>query len=105
MTQFATPEALVPVSGRHYHRAAMPIYEFECARCQVRFEELIDSDAQAPACPSCGTINARRILSPVSPPGRVPRGAKVRDSESRRREREAARSERISEARKARKGT
>jgi putative FmdB family regulatory protein len=81
----------------------MPIYEFECAKCGGRFEELIDSDAPAPACPSCGAIQARRILSPVSPPGRVPHGAKVRDSESRRREREAARSERISEARKARK--
>jgi putative FmdB family regulatory protein len=83
----------------------MPIYEFECARCQGRFEELIDSDAPPPACPSCGTIKARRILSPVSPPSRVPRGARVRDSESRRREREAARSERISEAQKARKQT
>jgi putative FmdB family regulatory protein len=83
----------------------MPIYEFECARCRGRFEELIDSGAPPPPCPSCGTTRARRILSPVSPPGRLPRGAKVRDSESRRREREAARSERISDARKARKQT
>jgi putative FmdB family regulatory protein len=82
----------------------MPIYEFECGNCGVRFEELIDSDAPAPACPSCGATGARRILSPVSPPGRLEaRGPKARDSESRRREREAARSERISDARKARK--
>ena len=82
----------------------MPIYEFECARCQGRFEELIDSAAPPPPCPSCGTMHARRLLSPVSPPERVvPRGAKVRASESRRRDREAARSERISEARNARK--
>jgi putative FmdB family regulatory protein len=80
----------------------MPIYEFECAKCGSRFEELIGSDAPAPSCPTCGAIRPRRRLSPVSPPGRVPRGAKVRDSESRRREREAARSERVSEARKAR---
>ena len=84
----------------------MPIYEFECAKCQCRFEELIDSDAPVPACPSCGTMHARRLLSPVSPPERVvPRGAKVRDSDSRRREREAARGERISDARKARRET
>jgi putative FmdB family regulatory protein len=81
----------------------MPVYEFECEQCGERFEELMDSGAAAPLCPSCGAEGARRLLSPVSPPGRVPRGAKVRDSESRRREREAARRERISEARKARK--
>ncbi len=81
----------------------MPVYEFECEKCGVRFEELMDSNAAAPPCPECGADRARRLLSPVSPPAWVPRGPKVRDSESRRREREAARSERISEARKARK--
>ena len=84
----------------------MPIYEFECVKCGARFEELIDSDAPAPPCPSCGAIEARRILSPVSPPERLQaRGPGARDSESRRREREAARSERIAEAKKARKGS
>jgi len=82
----------------------MPIYEFECAKCGSRFEELMESGAEAPACPECGGDGARRRLSPVSPPERVtPRGAKVRDSESRRRERESARSERISDAQKARR--
>ena len=84
----------------------MPIYEFECAECGNRFEELMESGADAPACPSCGAGGGRRRLSPVSPPERVtPRGAKVRDSESRRREREAARSQRISDAQKARRTT
>jgi putative FmdB family regulatory protein len=81
---------------------AMPIYEFECEDCGSRFEELIKSGASAPACPSCGSGRTSRRLSPASPPGRVPRGAKVRDSESRRREREAARSDRIADAKKAR---
>jgi len=80
----------------------MPVFEFDCEQCGSRFEELMDSGAAAPTCPECGASDARRLFSPVSPPGRVPRGAKVRDSESRRREREAARSERISEAKKAR---
>jgi putative FmdB family regulatory protein len=93
------------VFGPHYHRRAMPIYEFECDKCGNRFEELVSSSAPAPSCPSCGSIRTARRLSPVSPPGRVPRGAKVRDSESRRREREAARGERIAEARKARKSS
>jgi putative FmdB family regulatory protein len=91
------------VIGPHYHRRAMPIYEFECGECGNRFEELVSSKGPAPACPSCGSTSATRRYSPVSPPGRVPRGAKVRESESRRREREAARGERIAEARKARK--
>jgi putative FmdB family regulatory protein len=80
----------------------MPVYEFECEKCGSRFDELMDPGAAAPDCPSCGARGARRLMSPVSPPGRVPRGPKVRDSESRRREREAARSERIAEAKKAR---
>jgi putative FmdB family regulatory protein len=80
----------------------MPIYEFECGQCGSRFEELVKSGSSTPACPSCKSSRTRRRLSPVSPPGRVPRGAKVRDSESRRREREAARSDRIADAKKAR---
>ena len=78
----------------------MPIYEFECANCGARFEELTDSGDVAAACPQCGSEQAERRFSQVSP-----RGSKVRDSESRRREREAARRERIGEARKARRSS
>jgi putative FmdB family regulatory protein len=80
----------------------MPIYEFECEECGARFEELIAADGAAPACPDCGAAGARRLLSNVSPPGRQPRGAAVRSDESRRREREAARGDRIAESRKRR---
>ena len=83
----------------------MPIYEFECDQCGSRFEELMASAGEAPVCPDCGADRTRRGLSPVSPPGRAPRGAKVRDSESRRREREAARSDRLADAKKARKSS
>jgi putative FmdB family regulatory protein len=80
----------------------MPIYEFECEQCPCRFEELVASGTDRIACPRCGSAQTSRLLSPVSPPGRQPRGARVRDSESRRREREAARRERLGEARKKR---
>ena len=80
----------------------MPIYEFECQRCGERFEELTASGATAPACPSCGANETRRLFSAVAPPGRLPRGAKVRDSDSRRRDREAARQDRMAEAKKRR---
>lgn len=80
----------------------MPIYEFECEGCGARFEELVAAGTEEMECPECGAAPARRLLSNVAPPGRQPRGAAVRSDESRRREREAARQERISEARKKR---
>jgi len=80
----------------------MPIYEFECEGCGARFEELVSADAQAPACAECGSQQTRRLISNVSPPGRQPRGAVVRSDESRRGEREAARTDRIAESRKRR---
>lgn len=80
----------------------MPIYEFECEECGARFEELVAAAAPPPACPECGSTRTGRLISNVSPPGRQPRGAAVRSDESRRREREAARADRISESRKRR---
>jgi putative FmdB family regulatory protein len=79
----------------------MPIYEFECEGCGAGFEELVAPGAEV-ACPKCGSVRVRRLFSTVAPPGRQPRGAKVRSGESRRREREAARQDRLSESRKRR---
>jgi putative FmdB family regulatory protein len=81
--------------------SVVPIYEFECSRCGSRFEELV-SGSRGVACPQCGEERTLRRFSPFAPPGRQPRGAKVRDSEARRVEREAGRSERLAEARKKR---
>lgn len=80
----------------------MPIYEFECEECGARFEELVAVGREAVACPECRSARTWRLLSNVSPPGRQPRGAGVRSDESRRREREAARQDRIAESRKKR---
>ncbi|HET8639379.1 MAG TPA: zinc ribbon domain-containing protein [Solirubrobacterales bacterium] len=80
----------------------MPIYEFECGRCGSRFEELTSEGAAPPACPSCGADRTRRLLSTVAPPARQPSGARVRSDESRRREREAARGERLAAAKRRR---
>lgn len=81
----------------------MPIYEFECGECGARFEDLVAAAAPPPACPECGAARTRRLISNVSPPGRQPRGAAVRSGESRRREREAARQDRMAQARKPKK--
>jgi putative FmdB family regulatory protein len=80
----------------------VPIYEFECEACGERFEELVAADAVTVTCPRCSSERTRRLMSSVSPPGRQPRGGAVRSDESRRREREAARHDRIAESRKKR---
>ncbi|HEX7245420.1 MAG TPA: zinc ribbon domain-containing protein [Solirubrobacterales bacterium] len=80
----------------------MPVYEFECEECGGRFEELVSSDARSVSCPACASERTRRLLSPVSPPGRQPRGAGVRSGESRRRERESARGERLAATKRKR---
>jgi len=80
----------------------MPVYEFECEECGNRFEELTSSETRALVCPACGAERTRRLLSPVSPAGRQPRGAGVRSGESRRRDREAARGERLAETKRKR---
>jgi len=80
----------------------MPIYEFECEECGARFEELVAAGATDVPCAECGATRTRRLLSNVSPPGRQPRGAGVRSNESQRREREAARKDRIVESRQKR---
>jgi putative FmdB family regulatory protein len=80
----------------------MPVYEFECEECANRFEELAPSDTRSLTCPECGSKRTRRLLSPVSPAGRQPRGAGVRSDEARRRERESARGERLAETKRKR---
>jgi putative FmdB family regulatory protein len=81
----------------------MPLYEFECEKCGERFEELMAAaDPPPPVCPRCTSRLIRRRLSAVSPPSRQPRGARVRSGESRRREGEAARQERLAETKRKR---
>jgi len=80
----------------------VPVYEFECEECGSRFEELAPSETRSLRCPACGSERSRRLLSPVSPPGRQPRGVAVRSGESQRREREAARGERLAETKRRR---
>jgi len=82
----------------------MPVYEFDCEQCGRRFEELLGGGADSTECPHCGSERIRRVLSGISPPARLHRGPRARDGESRRREREAARGERLREARKRRGG-
>jgi putative FmdB family regulatory protein len=80
----------------------MPLLDFECEKCSARFEELVLGEREV-VCPECGAGEVRRLYSPI---GRAPKvsmsRAAIRDSDSRRAEREVARKEKFSERRKKR---
>jgi len=40
----------------------MPLHDFQCARCNHRFEELV-KQGERPACPACGAAKATRLES------------------------------------------
>lgn len=46
----------------------VPIYDYACAGCDARFEELSRFDAPAPPCPTCGSGETERLLSPFLVP-------------------------------------
>jgi putative FmdB family regulatory protein len=42
----------------------MPIYEYQCSKCEKRFEELVlDKKPALVHCPECGTNEVSRLLS------------------------------------------
>lgn len=40
----------------------MPIYEYRCRHCALRFEQLVKL-GETPACPSCGAAGPERLFS------------------------------------------
>jgi len=70
----------------------VPIYEFECSKCEARFEELVPAGQTAP-CPQCKSSEVKRRYSAISE-GRIPvglTGKAAAESDAKRREREARR--------------
>jgi putative FmdB family regulatory protein len=47
----------------------MPIYEYRCRACGVRFEQLVRAGATV-ACPGCAGQQLDKLLSSVAPPGK-----------------------------------
>jgi putative FmdB family regulatory protein len=50
----------------------MPIYEFECAKCQEVFEAMRSvSDDESTSCPACGSTRVTKLVSAfgISKPG------------------------------------
>jgi putative FmdB family regulatory protein len=80
----------------------MPLYDFRCRACGARFEERTAASEVAP-CPSCGSEETERLLSPFAGPFTVaPRGLAARRSNATRRVREEQRQERKEERRRQR---
>lgn len=53
----------------------MPIFEYRCRGCGVRYEALVTGAGQAsPACPRCGAEDVERLLSAFAV-GRTPGGS------------------------------
>lgn len=49
----------------------MPIYEYRCVVCGVKFEELVlSSKAAPPVCPECGAEEPQRLFSVFASAGK-----------------------------------
>lgn len=56
----------------------MPIYEYTCKSCKMKFEKLVRSMAEQTAiCPSCGSKKTERELSVFAVPSESPRGGSM----------------------------
>jgi len=54
----------------------MPIFEFRCERCGVEFERLVFSSGQnSEACPDCGSLETRKVLSVFASGGGLKKSA------------------------------
>jgi putative FmdB family regulatory protein len=82
----------------------VPIYEFECAKCGARFEELVRAGETAP-CPRCKSSEVERRYSPIGE-GRVPVGlfgSAAAKSNAERKNREERRQEKFAADRERRR--
>ena len=44
----------------------MPMYEYQCPKCDVVFEELVRNAKEKVSCPECGSAKVERLLSRVA---------------------------------------
>lgn len=40
----------------------MPIFEYKCAKCKEKFEELVTDQTQV-MCPNCGSVEVNKLFS------------------------------------------
>jgi len=52
----------------------MPLYEFACSVCGIRFDRLQEASSSTPACPDCGSRTVNRLISLIGGLGRSSSG-------------------------------
>jgi putative FmdB family regulatory protein len=62
MSLFAAFDACEGRSWRDYD-LCVPVYEFRCASCGERFDDLVPVGTASATCPKCGVAEAERVLS------------------------------------------
>jgi putative FmdB family regulatory protein len=83
----------------------MPIYEFECAECGTRFEELVAAGTEGVACRNCGAERTQRVYSaPGAPFNLVKTPAETRKRERKNTQLREGAKRRFKEARARRTG-
>jgi putative FmdB family regulatory protein len=57
----------------------MPVYEYRCANCCEKFEQLVRSIVQptTPTCPKCGASDVRKAISLVGASGKSKGGTAI----------------------------
>jgi putative FmdB family regulatory protein len=48
----------------------MPLYDYHCDACDKQFE-LLARSSDVPTCPTCGTSQIKRLVSPIAPAGKA----------------------------------
>ena len=61
----------------------MPIYEFRCRACDLRFEALVDAGTRSVACRGCGAAETERVLSAQAAPMSLVKGPGAARSQER----------------------
>lgn len=46
----------------------MPIYEYDCRRCEQPVEILVRNEKEQPICPRCGQSELKKLLSVIAAP-------------------------------------
>lgn len=44
----------------------MPIFEYQCKKCERLFEELVMNSTQEVCCPSCGSSDIEKLISAIA---------------------------------------
>ena len=54
-------------SGTGLDSPPVPIYEYQCEKCEERYEEFLHTSTNpAPPCPKCGSEDVKRLMSRIN---------------------------------------